>query len=111
MNFYRNAGFGIIDEREGPQDYIGVELKFMSLLAYREMESWKNGNENDAVKYHEYQKDFLENHILRWVPEFCRIVEREAKEEFYAVFARVVEEYLNTDYEFLKEVAEMLKRS
>ena len=108
MKFYSEAGFGIIDESEGPQDYIGVELKFMSLLCYREMESWKNGKINEGKRYLELEKRFLEEHILQWIPSFCRKIENEAKEEFYVAVARLTEEFIKTDFENLEVLLDMV---
>ncbi len=102
MKFYSEAGFGIVEEGEGPQDYIGVELKFMSLLCYREMESWKNERMPEGGRYLELEKRFLDEHILQWVPDFCRRVEAEAREEFYAAVARLTEEFIRLDSENLE---------
>ncbi len=111
MKFYSEAGFGIIDEDEGPQDYIGVELKFMSLLCYREMESWKNGRIGEGRRYLELEKRFLDEHILRWVPEFCRRVEAEAREEFYAAVARLTEEFIRVDAENLEVLLDAINET
>lgn len=109
MDFYRKAGFGIIDEREGPQDYIGVELKFMSLLAYKEMMAWRKENREEALNYLKLQVEFLEEHLLKWVPEFCRVVERNAKVEFYAIISRITKEIISSDHENLKSLFNEIK--
>ncbi len=109
MKFYSEAGFGIIDENEGPQDYIGVELKFISMLCYKEMESWKNGKINEGKRYLELEKRFLKEHILQWIPGFCKIIENEAKEEFYVVVARLTEEFIKIDAGNLEVLLDELK--
>ncbi len=108
LKFYSKAGFGIIDESEGPQDYIGVELKFMSLLCYREMVSWEKGDLDGGKRYLELEKTFLEKHLLRWVPDFCRRVEAEAREEFYVAAAMLTENFLQIDAQNVKEMLEMI---
>jgi len=109
LKFYSEAGFGIIDEEEGPQDYIGVELKFMSLLCYKEMESWKAGRSDQGERYLELERRFLDEHILQWVPDFCRRVEAEAKEEFYVGVARLTESFLRIDAENIRVLLDEIK--
>ena len=111
LRFYSEAGIGIIDESEGPQDYIGVEMKFMSLLCYKEMESWKNRKIEDGMRYLKLEKKFLEEHILKWVPDFCRRIEVEAREDFYAAVARLTEKFIRVDAENLEILLDVINET
>ncbi|ADC65408.1 cytoplasmic chaperone TorD family protein [Ferroglobus placidus DSM 10642] len=108
MKFYSEAGFGIIEEEEGPQDYIGVELKFMSLLCYKEMEAWGKDSEK-AREFLELEMRFLREHILQWVPKFCQVVEAESKEPFYVGVARLTKRFVELDAENLEKLLEEVK--
>ncbi len=110
LKFYNEAGMGIIDENEGPQDYIGIELKFMSLLCYREMESWRNRRMKDGERYLELEKRFLNEHLLQWVPDFCRRVEAESREEFFATVAMLTEKLLRIDAENIEVLLDKINR-
>ncbi len=105
MKFYEKAGFGIIDEEAGPQDYIGTELKFMSLLCLQESGAWEKGNRQNAFRIINLEKDFLEHHILTWVPEFCSLIRRETREKFYEGVAELTCDFLETDCEYIKRVS------
>ena len=109
MKFYNEAGFGIIEEEEGPQDYIGVELKFMSLLCYREMRAWEERNVEKARKYMELERRFLREHILQWIPTFCQVVEAEAKEQFYVGVAKLTRRFVEIDAENLEKLISEIK--
>lgn len=99
MKIYSEAGFGIIDEYAGPQDYIGAELKFMSFLCYKEMEAWENKKIDEGKRYLEMQKKFLDEHLLQLIPEFCRRVEEETREEFYVGVAKLTKRFVLMDAE------------
>jgi TorA maturation chaperone TorD len=99
MRMYQKAGFGIIDKNAGPQDYIGVELKFMSFLCHKEMEAWKKDNVVEAKSCLELEKEFLKRHLLHMVSRFSKDVTIEAKEKFYIAVAKLTEKFTITDDE------------
>lgn len=88
---YLEAGFGTIDESAGPQDHIGVELKFMSLLCYKERNAWAQEQTDEAITSLKLQKRFLDEHLLCWVPSYCRRIQEETKESFYSGVAMLTE--------------------
>jgi TorA maturation chaperone TorD len=88
---YHEAGFGAIDESTGPQDHIGVELKFMSLLCYKERNAWAQEQTDEAIVSLKLQKRFLDEHLLCWVPSYCRRIQEETKESFYSGVAMLTE--------------------
>lgn len=87
---YSDAGIGMDISEELP-DYIGIELKFMFLLSYKEAEAWKNNEKQKAINFLKLQQEFMNAHIHKWIPRFCSIVEDEAVNSFYkgvALFTR-----------------------
>ncbi len=98
------AGFGIIDEYPGPQDYIGTELRFMSLLCYREMEAHIKGNINEAKKYLNFEREFLEEHILSWIPTFCDVMEKESRVNFYKGVAKITRGFILLERSIIEEI-------
>jgi TorA maturation chaperone TorD len=99
MRIYQKAGFGIIDEKAGPQDYIGAELKFMSFLCHKEMEAWKKNDVVEAKSCLELEKEFLNNHLLHMTSRFSKEITIEAKEKFYIAVAKLTEKFTITDVE------------
>lgn len=84
---YAQAGFADIDLEAGPQDHIGVELKFLAMLALRESEAWAAGNENAAQTRIAQQASFLEKHLNTWVPRWADEIIRQSREPLYAALA------------------------
>jgi TorA maturation chaperone TorD len=103
MEFYAECGFGVIDDTVGPQDHITAELKFMAMLCFKESQT----GEDYWIKK---QLNFLSNHALKWIPEFCRRIEREG-DGFYSLIAKITRKWLEADFEYLREVSEDEKNS
>jgi len=102
MRKYAEAGFGIIEEYAGPQDYIGTELKFMSLLCYKDMKAWEEREADEGKKCLEMERRFLNDHLLQWVPNFCKEVEERASEKFYVAIAVLTESFIKKDAKILE---------
>ncbi len=78
--------FGVFVEKENPDNLI-VELEFMSYLVMKE------GTEED-------QKQFLDNHVLRWIDRFCECVAK-GKLKTYAKLLDVIRSFVRKDRETL----------
>lgn len=109
---YREAGLGIDIEAELP-DYIGVELKFMAILAYHEALAWRKNDILTALSFLEMEKKFIDEHLKNWVPEFCRIMAHEALSNFYKAMAIVTKEFLEVEstclFDTLRRLATLIK--
>jgi len=86
--FYSAAGLMIDQQIDLLPDHLAAELLFMSYLI------------EAALK--EYQKIFLEEHLLKWVPLYCDELQRRAGTTFYRAVANLLKELLLSDYETLK---------
>ncbi|OGS55752.1 MAG: hypothetical protein A3K60_04285 [Euryarchaeota archaeon RBG_19FT_COMBO_56_21] len=71
---YREAGLEI--QGTEPPDHIGFELAFMGYLCGKEEKHREDGDLRMARSLASLQDDFLYNHILKWVPQFCRNILR-----------------------------------
>jgi len=70
LNIYHRAG---LEVRGGePPDHIGFELAFMAFLCNKEEECREAGDLVSADGVRSLQHDFMSDHILRWMPQFCR---------------------------------------
>ena len=86
---YVGAGHPDPASEAGPPDHIGTELRFMSILCYHEMEAWREGNESEAGEWLERELDFLDAHVMRWVPAFCDRLAELTTHSFYLAVARL----------------------
>ena len=87
---YAEAGFADIDLEAGPQDHLGVELKFMAILALREAEAWRLDDTTGAVSRMRQQQSFLDSHLLAWVSRWADALAQHTQERIYWALARLI---------------------
>ena len=92
---YREAGLNLT-LKEAP-DHVAIELEFMYYLIYREIEAITNHNESDAALYIKMQKDFLQNHLGKWVARFTDNIAANAETVFYQKLAHITESVVAED--------------
>jgi len=104
LRSYQRAGYGEFEEGVGPQDHLGVELKFMAFLCHDEsVACTKQNSTKEVAALRDAQRQFLQDHLLAWVPAYCERLQREAQEDFYAAAASLTAELLGEDYALLQE--------
>jgi putative dimethyl sulfoxide reductase chaperone len=75
--FYRAFGLELTDDASERQDHICVELEFMAVLAAKEAYALEHQIENETLDIlFSAQKQFLREHLGRWVPAFARRLAR-----------------------------------
>ena len=97
---YRLAGFEKPKEYKEPEDHIALELEFMAHLARLTTASIDNTKPEFGVGYLKLQKEFLTDHLLRWVGKFSKeVMENSVKREidFYYALAMMLESYIKLD--------------
>lgn len=80
---YRLAGLSKVDGFHEPEDHLSMELQFMSYLCKDQSKNILN-----------LQKDFLNNHLLKWVPRFCDEIIEKSRSDFYKGIGRLVKGFL-----------------
>ena len=85
---YSDAGLAAVDA-SAPPDHLGVELKFISLLCHGESEAWQKNLSAESVQALHRQRAFLDDHLLRWAPDYLKLVQAQAREAFYRKFAQI----------------------
>lgn len=104
LAIYRSAGLEKQDSWKEGEDHIALELEFEQILCKRTVEALKRGDENEAIGLMTTQKNFLEDHLLSWVPMMTADMKRFAQTDLYRGLAHLTEGVLNTDHEFLEDV-------
>ncbi len=79
---YQNSGISMDMSDEIP-DYIGIELKFMSLLCFHEAKCWKEIKIENALRFLEIEAQFLRDHLGVWTPAYVAKALESAKTLFY----------------------------
>jgi len=98
---YREVGLGKREDFSEPEDHVSLELAYLAHLSRRTISSIETGNEEEARKYHQYQKDFLKDHLLPWIPKFSNTLSEISPSPFYKALAYLLEGYIKVDFEVL----------
>jgi TorA maturation chaperone TorD len=82
-------------------DHIGVELEFMYKLVEGERKALEDQDKQSANEFRDIEIEFLNSHILKWVPIYLINVINEASTPFYHDGARSALEFILGDNEYL----------
>ncbi len=104
VRYYRRAGVEMDPDQKDIPDHISVELEFMYYLISREIEAYRNSNQDEAQKNLQIQNDFMKQHLGAWVPQFARQVKDGAGNSFYKNLADCTHTIIKADMEYLKNV-------
>ena len=96
---YRQEGVDIA-LKEVP-DHVAIELEFMYLLVFKQVEALNNSDNERIDNYVSKQISFLQMHLGKWISEFANNIETHAKTDFYKNLARLTKEFLEQDLENL----------
>jgi TorA maturation chaperone TorD len=107
---FRAEGLDRAQDFNEPEDHIALEFEFMAYLCQKTLEDLQQGDEEQAFSFLEKQKQFLEEHILNWVPDFCRDVEQFAQTDFYKAAAKITQGYLNLEGTLIDELLQEIPR-
>jgi TorA maturation chaperone TorD len=66
------AGYAEVAPDAPSPDHLGAELRFMALLCHDEQRAWQKDDAAAAARSLALQKSFLEEHLARWAPDYCR---------------------------------------
>ncbi len=82
-------------------DYLGVQLEFMAFLGHKVTQL--EGDGGDSVPLRRAQRDFLERHLLSWVPLLKERIERNVSESFYKSLSRLLLCFLERHHQYLAQ--------
>ena len=105
-NAYRMHNLLPKDLGHQPDDHLGLELDFLHKLCEAARDKAKMADETGLVEILKDQKAFLDEHLLRWVPDWARDVMKNAETDFYKGMAELLEAYLNLDVQIIEELLE-----
>jgi len=105
---YRESGLEDFSAEFGPPDFLGTESRFMALLAYREMQAYQEHDAGLAAMWLSREIDFLDSHLLTWVPAHCERLSTMAATPFYAAFFTLLGRACVLDRSDLDQVAHCL---
>jgi TorA maturation chaperone TorD len=111
MMTYLKAGVSKASNFPEPEDHIAMELLFMAHLCGKTADALQGAQKAEARDLLETQKDFLNNHILIWVPQFTRDIVKVAQLDFYKGVAEITNAFIATDKEAVADLIQELGRA
>lgn len=103
MEDYRKGGIVISKEYREPDDYIGLELKFMHHLCEEELAADTQERLKECLQL---QRGFLDDHILKWVPNFCDALYDYKGSAFYKGIAKLTKGFIMLENDVIRELLE-----
>jgi len=104
-NRYKEVGLDLSRSLKEAPDHIAIELEFMYYLIFKEIESIAKNELENAMDYLRRQKEFLEDHLGAWVPEFADDVVKNASTDFYRSLAGATKVFVQKDLDDISEVS------
>jgi putative dimethyl sulfoxide reductase chaperone len=106
---YESVGFKKDDEFFEPEDHFALEFEFMAQLCNWTAQELAENDLEDAIAYLSLQKEFLGDHVARWVPILCEGLKRKAKSNFYSSLAYLTNGLLQMDGKMPVHLISILK--
>ena len=91
------------------EDHIALELEFMQRMALRAAEALSDNAEDEAIAYLRTSYDFLENHLLNWVPMLVADMRMHARTLFYQGLGQLTLGSLQEDETVLRELLDSVE--
>ena len=89
-----STGLTYSEDFKGLPDHIAVELEFMQQLTLREEQAWMDADVDATVSCRQAEKKFIDEHLVRWIPDFCKNVIQQAELPFYRALAALTRSFI-----------------
>lgn len=106
---YLKAGVRLSDECREMPDHIGIELGFMQFLCEREFKAWRSGKFNDVIEYLTMEREFMNEHMAKWIPAFCDEAIIQTKDDFYLGISKITRGFIALDQELIEDLYQVAK--
>ena len=103
---YHQFGLQSIHENNEPEDHLLLEFEFMIFLIELSLQAL---DIEKIKKLISSQIDFLKEHLIIWIPEFCKRVMDHTTSRLYLGAAMVLEDFLHFDLTSLFDIREALE--
>jgi anaerobic sulfite reductase subunit A len=104
LKFYRAMGVDRAGGFKEPEDHIALELQFMAHLCDKTNTALKDSNFKDAKTYLDAQRNFLDEHLGKWVPKLTSDILKSARHELYRAIAKITMAYVDADKELIADL-------
>ena len=98
VRFYDYFGYQLDEEFQWQMDHLSIELEFMHFLVIGELRS-----DSDKLSFQLGQFDFLEKHLVNWVPLLSKKLSTLDQSDIYTKIVIELEQFLLRDQGWQKE--------
>ncbi|MHC1611509.1 MAG: TorD/DmsD family molecular chaperone [Candidatus Methanospirareceae archaeon] len=102
---YRRAGIVKSSEYVENEDHIAFELKFMHYLCEKALSADTQERLKECLKL---QREFLDDHILKWMPNYCDALYESELSDFFKGIAKITKGFILLDAHVIAELLEMV---
>lgn len=97
VRHYQEAGVEVSGEFKDLPDHVCAEMEFARYLCASESEALKGGNTDKAAEIRAMRQSFLNEHLVRWLPQFADRVLKHATTPFYRSLAKITREFIDRE--------------
>ncbi len=101
LRCYNYFGVKLSERQRRYPDYLGVQLEFMAFLGHKVTQV--EGDGGDSIPLRRAQRDFLERHLLSWVPLLKEKIEQNVSESFYKSLSGLLLCFLERHHQYLAQ--------
>ncbi|MFN2357016.1 MAG: molecular chaperone [Desulfotignum sp.] len=101
---YQDLGVDLAKNFKEVPDHISVELEFMFLQVYKEIEYFQADEPGLVQQMLLHQQSFLLDHLHRWIPEFAHGVDKHAGIAFYRLLADATRIFIEEECQYLEKI-------
>jgi TorA maturation chaperone TorD len=107
---YKSLGYEKDKDFPEPEDHVAVEFEFMAKLCRWTSKTLDDGEVEKGMAYLNLQKEFLTDHMNKWVPLLCQELEKTATLPFYKALAHLTKGFITLDDGIPDHLMEILKK-
>jgi TorA maturation chaperone TorD len=96
QQLYRAIGMEISEQYHEPDDHIAVELMYVAKLCEMTGEA-VNTDKESGLHYLSLQREFLESHLMPWVPVFSENLVNATESTFYRAMTLLLKGFIGID--------------
>lgn len=105
---YEEFGLRFVRLNKEPEDHIAIELEFLSYLIENFSTFNPSCNKEQLIKYLDAQIRFMNDHLMKWAPQFCELMIKATECKLYKGAALLLAEFLPCDLEIATNLKEVL---
>ncbi len=105
---YCNEHIGVRENSNEPEDHISFELEFMADMADRCNAALNGSDFIEARRLSRLSVEFLHNHLLNWIDDFCDAIDAAAHTKLYLGVSKLARGFIYDDKEMAGDIAELI---